>query len=436
MKLYSTIGQQAIYSVKDAVLGGLAPDGGLFMPAQINPLPQTFFDRLHDLTLPEICYHVAQTLLGEEIPEPTLRSIVEEAISFGAPVVPLRDGLHVQELFHGPSLAFKDFGAQFMARLMSYLHGTNTQQKLIILVATSGDTGGAVAAGFHRVPGIEVVILYPKNKVSALQEMQLTTLGDNITAMEIEGSFDDCQKLVKTCFRDDRLRQHLLLTSANSINISRLIPQSFYYFEGYRQVATYPEPIIYSVPSGNFGNLTAGLMARRMGLPIREFVAATNVNDVVPQYLLSGDYQPRASQPTLSNAMDVGDPSNFDRIQDLYGSTWNDIRQDIYGYSFTDAATEEAMIKVWSEDRYLLDPHGAVAYLGLKTHRQNHPFDKGIFMETAHPSKFKADVDRIINFDTPLHPTLAALVDKEPQKTMLPNDYSKLKSFLLDRFNR
>jgi threonine synthase len=431
VKLCTTYDPKSVFSLRDAVLQGLAPDGSLFVPKSLDPLPKHFFDRLPSLSLPEIsiaiCNHLFPSLSNKVIEE-----IITQSITFPAPVVQLTESLSVLELFHGPTLAFKDFGARFMAQLTSYYNRAESQ-KLIILVATSGDTGGAVASGFHKVPGIEVVILFPKNKVSAIQQKQLTTLGDNIKALEINGTFDDCQLLVKEAFQDHLLSERLRLTSANSINIARLIPQSFYYFEGYRQLTTLTNSVCFSVPSGNFGNLTAGLIAKRIGLPVLQFIAATNVNDVVPQYLKSSRYHPRSSIQTLSNAMDVGNPSNFDRMLHLYGSTWNDIRKDIQGYSFDDQQTIDAIREVYLEYSYLLDPHGAVGYLASQEFSRDNDASV-IFLETAHPSKFLETVNKATGKEWDLHPTLQKLSNQQETYTSLEKNFSGLRSFLLDSF--
>ena len=362
MRLYSTKNPTSFVSLKEAVFKGLPEDNGLFMPEFIPQLSNDFIKNLKNHSFQSIAFEVAKTLIGDTIPEKDLKNIVESAIDFPAPVVKLEDDTYILELFHGPSLAFKDFGARFMAQLMSYFNQGDNKE-LVILVATSGDTGGAVAAGFYKALGIKVVILYPSGKVSMLQEKQLTTLGENITALEVEGTFDDCQALVKKAFLDSELTHKIRLSSANSINIARLIPQSFYYFEAYKQLDTKGKPVIFSIPSGNFGNLTAGLFAKKMGLPIHQFLAATNANDVVPQYLASGSYKPIPSVRTLSNAMDVGNPSNFARMLNLYSSTWNNMIEDIKGYSYNDEQTKAAVKEVFSKYNYIIDPHGAVGYL-------------------------------------------------------------------------
>lgn len=441
MNLYSTKNKKKLVSLQEAVLKGLPEDNGLYMPVEIPALPSDFVANLPDFSFQEIAFNVAKSLFDDAIPERDLQTIVENAITFPAPVVRLDDETRILELFHGPSLAFKDFGARFMAQLMSYFN-KDENRELIILVATSGDTGGAVAAGFHNTPGIRVVILYPSGKVSFLQEKQLTTLGGNITALEVEGAFDDCQALVKKAFLDSELNQKLRLSSANSINIARLIPQSFYYFEAYKQLKRNHKEVVFCVPSGNFGNLTAGLMAQRMGLPIDHFIAATNVNDVVPAYLKSGKYQPTPSIRTISNAMDVGNPSNFARMIDFYGdgkslkgSTWNNMRSAISGFKFTDEETKEAIKQVFRQYKYILDPHGAVGYLALKSYQRQHPNTLGVVLETAHPAKFKDDMDEILGFSTPIPERLAILAKEKKEAILTPNDYSSFRSWLTNYFH-
>lgn len=442
MQLYSTKNRQLQVDLKEAIFSGLPPDNGLYMPNEIPRLPDSFFKSLHQLSFQEISFAICKNLFQGIIPDKEIGKIVESAINFPAPLVSLSEQEHILELFHGPSLAFKDFGARFMAQLMSY-YNQDEDQDLTILVATSGDTGGAVAAGFYKTPGIKVVILYPSGKVSALQEKQLTTLGHNITALEVNGTFDDCQELVKQAFLDQALREKIRISSANSINISRLIPQSFYYFEAYKQLVSKGEPVVFSIPSGNFGNLTAGLLAYKMGLPVHQFIAATNQNDVVPTYLKEGNYQPRPSVRTLSNAMDVGSPSNFVRMIDLFASAkgkgiptdtgiWKDMKQLISGYAFTDQETEEAIIEVKKQHNYLIDPHGAVGYLALKTYQKEHPNTQGIILETAHPAKFKEDMDRIIGKPTTVPERLSALMNKKKTATRLGIDYPEFHRWLLE----
>ena len=440
MKLYSTKNKTHQVDLREAVLKGLPPDNGLYMPEHIPALPPDFIQNLKQYSFPEIAFTVAHTLIGDSIPAADLKQLVEAALYFPAPVEKLDDETYVLELFHGPSLAFKDFGARFMAQLMSY-YNRGEDKELVILVATSGDTGGAVAAGFYQALGIEVVILYPSGKVSPLQEKQLTTLGHNITALEVNGTFDDCQAIVKQAFLDSELNEAVRLSSANSINISRLIPQSFYYYEAYKQLPDDGRPVVFCIPSGNFGNLTAGLLAKEMGLPIHHFIAATNDNDVVPEYLESGVYTPRPSVRTISNAMDVGNPSNFARMIDLYGglneeksSTWNNMRHAISGFGFSDAETEAALNSVLQQHNYLMDPHGAVGYLALKKYQSNHPGTKGVILETAHPAKFLEDMERVIGRAVPIPEALAAIAHKPKDAVWMENNYQDVKSFLLQKF--
>jgi threonine synthase len=433
MQFYSTNNPTLRASLQEAIFKGLPNDNGLFMPVEIPRLPEQFLKNLSNYSFSEIAFEVARNLLHEDIPETDLRRIVETAIDFPAPAVQLDERTYILELFHGPSLAFKDFGARFMAQTMSYFN-RKEDKELVILVATSGDTGGAVAAGFYQTPGIQVVILYPSGKVSPLQEKQLTALGHNITALEVEGTFDDCQALVKKAFLDQEVTKSIRLSSANSINIARLIPQSFYYFEAYKQVAGQGMPVVFSIPSGNFGNLTAGLMAQKMGLPIEHFIAATNANDVVPKYLNTGDYQPRPSQRTLSNAMDVGAPSNFARMLDIYCSTWNNMRQDISGYGFSDTETKQAMQEINSKYDYVIDPHGAVGYLALRKYQETHPDHLGVILETAHPSKFIEDVESILEKQIDIPERLAALSNAKKVSVKMNTEYSNFKPWLMERF--
>ncbi len=434
MKLYSTKNPTAFVSLKEAVFKGLPDDNGLFMPDFIPQLEADFIKNLKNHSFQSIAFTVAKTLLRGVIPDEDLKVLVERAIDFPAPVVKLDDSTHVLELFHGPSLAFKDFGARFMAQLMSYFNQEDTRE-LVILVATSGDTGGAVAAGFYKTLGIKVVILYPSGKVSMLQEKQLTTLGENITALEVEGTFDDCQALVKKAFLDRELTSKIRLSSANSINIARLIPQSFYYFEAFKQVETHGKPVVFSIPSGNFGNLTAGLFAQKMGLPVSKFIAATNANDVVPQYLASGTYTPTPSVPTLSNAMDVGNPSNFARMLDLYSSTWNIMKENIVGYAYDDETTRQAMREVKAKYDYVIDPHGAIGYLALKDYQKEQDTNAvGIILETAHPAKFLDDVEGILEQKIDVPERLASLADKKKESRLSPTDFGDFKNWLLANY--
>jgi threonine synthase len=442
MQLYSTKNKSLKVDLQQAVFQGLPEDNGLFMPVDIPRLPPAFFEKLPGMSLPEIGFEICQALIGDYIPSADLRAIVEKAIDFPAPVVQLDAQKYVLELWHGPSLAFKDFGARFMAQLMSYFNRGESQD-LVILVATSGDTGGAVASGFYQTPGIRVVILYPSGKVSLLQEKQLTTLGYNVTALEVDGSFDDCQALVKQAFLDADLRHKIRLSSANSINISRLIPQAFYYFEAYRQLMVQSaecDPVVFCVPSGNFGNLTAGILAQRMGLPVHHFIAATNVNDVVPAYLHTGQYQPRPSRPTLSNAMDVGNPSNFVRMVDLHGSlegdanlnqsTWESMREQVSGYAFDDEKTAAAVREIYQHYHYVMDPHGAVGYLALKDYQEKHPNTRGVILETAHPAKFLDDVEHILGREIVVPERLAELADRPKEAVSMTTHYEDFRSWL------
>jgi len=436
MKLYSTNRKSPEVSLKKAVLQGLACDGGLFFPTEIPELPESFFKKLTPLTsLQEIAITVASAFLKDEVPEKEIQKIVEDSINFDAPLIETGINLpnknypvYSLELFHGPTLAFKDFGARFMARLMG--HFREKKEEFTILAATSGDTGSAVASGFLKVPGIKVVLLYPSGKVSHIQEQQLTTMGHNVTALEIEGSFDDCQKLVKEAFMDGEIKN---LSSANSINIGRLIPQSFYYFYAYAQLPEHKISPIFSVPSGNFGNLTAGLIAKRMGLPVSRFIAATNANSIFPDYLESGHFDPKASVKTLSNAMDVGNPSNFARVLELYDNNLTKIREDIWGHSFLDEETADAIKEVYQKYNYLMDPHGAVAYLGIQQYMKQSLQAPTIFFETAHPAKFLDVVEPIIGEKVEIPDRLKKFLKKEKNSIKMAADFTELKEFLLSR---
>ena len=426
MLYYSTRNPAHQTTFREAVLNPLAPDGGLYMPADIPSLPSSFFKNLPSLSFPEIGYEVGKTFFHHDLPHDVLQTICEDAFTFPAPLVYLDEFTASLELWHGPTLAFKDFGARFMARVLAYLtRGEN--RETVVLVATSGDTGGAVAAGFFNVPGVKVVILYPSGRVSTVQEKQLTSWGGNITSLEVRGSFDDCQALVKKAFRDPELHPRVRLSSANSINIARLLPQLFYYFEAYKQVRDKKMPVTIAVPSGNFGNLTAGLMAKKMGLPVHKFIAATNANHVVPRYLSHGVYQPRPVIPTISNAMDVSAPSNFERILALYGSTWNHLTADVFGFWLDDTATRKAIRELYTNYRYIADPHGAIAYQSLKSTFS--PANK-IFLETAHPSKFPDITEDVIGFklafDTPGHAQQNRI-----GSTLIDNSYPAIKNIIL-----
>lgn len=434
MKLYSTNDKNNIVDLKEAVLNAFPKDRGLYMPTEFNSLDRSFLDNLSLYSFKELSFIVAQKLIGAYIPESDLYKIIDRAIDFPAPVVSLNNSISTLELFHGPTMAFKDFGARFMAELMSYFL-VNENRETTILVATSGDTGGAVAAGFHKVPGINVIILYPSGKVSPLQEKQLTTWGDNISAIEIEGVFDDCQALVKNAFVDQDLKKHYSFSSANSINIARLIPQSFYYFEAYKQLVSKSEDLVFCVPSGNFGNLTAGLLAHKIGLPIKHFIAATNVNDTVPEYLLSGEFKPKPSKETISNAMDVGNPSNFPRILELLkgtdeSSTWNNIKNLISGFSYSDEATSAAIKEIKTTHNYIADPHGAIGYLACQEYLKNHPKDHLVFLETAHPGKFSEPMEEALGpIDLP--ESLISFVNKKKVAKSCSSEYNDFKELLL-----
>ncbi|MEL6651468.1 MAG: threonine synthase [Bacteroidota bacterium] len=432
MKLHSTKNPSQKVSLKEAVLQGLPPDNGLYMPDEIPALPNAFFEQISDMSFEQMAYEVCRCLLQGAVPEIELETIVNDALGFDAPIVRLNKQTHILELFHGPTLAFKDFGARFMARLMGHFVG-NHSQKLTILVATSGDTGGAVASGFLGTEGIEVVILYPSGKVSELQEKQLTTLGQNITAIEIDGTFDDCQALVKQAFLDQDLSQKMRLSSANSINIARLIPQMFYYFRAWQQLEDKSQPVVMVVPSGNFGNLTAGLFAQKMGLPIDHFVAATNRNDVVPEYIQTGDYRPRPSVRTISNAMDVGNPSNFARMQALFGSSWDAFKGQISGFAYDDEQTRSAIKHIFETYDYVIDPHGAVGYLAWENYRSAKPQSQGIILETAHPAKFLDEVEAQTGESVWVPERLAKLRDRKKEAAFMAVDFEAFKACLLAR---
>jgi threonine synthase len=415
--------------LKEAILRSLPPDNGLYMPVSLPAPDPVFWSKWRDLSFQEIGHAVASAYFGEDVPEADLREIVDGTLAFDAPLVTLGPGDHMLELFHGPTLAFKDFGARFMARLMAWL--TRGDDRLLtVLVATSGDTGGAVASAFHQVPGTRVFILYPKGKVSGLQEKQLTTLGGNIHALEVDGTFDDCQRLVKSAFLDRPLAERLNLTSANSINLARLVPQSFYYIHSARQLPEGVDPV-FVVPSGNFGNLSAGLLARQFGLPVRGFVAATNRNDVVPAYLRSGSYQPRPSTATISNAMDVGAPSNFDRMQALFGGSWEGMKTVIHGDAFDDDATRAAIRTVKSLHDYEIDPHGAVGWLAAGRFRAAHPGTATITLGTAHPAKFIDVMEQELGSGAVEIPErLAILADRPKVATPMSADEADFKAWL------
>jgi threonine synthase len=434
MKFYSTNHQVPDVDLRTAVTKGLADDNGLFMPERIPHLSDEFFKTLPDKSLPEIGFEVASQFFGDDIAASDLKPLVDEVLNFDIPLVKVSENIYTLELFHGPTLAFKDVGARFMSRLLSYF--TRQKSEVInVLVATSGDTGSAVANGFYKVPGIRVFILYPKGLVSPIQEKQFTTLGENITAIEIDGTFDDCQRLVKQAFLDKELCSAMTLTSANSINLARLLPQSFYYYYGVAQMMK-QEPgkkIAISVPSGNFGNICAGLIAKRTGLPVDQFISATNVNDIVPQYLENGKFEPRPSVATIANAMDVGNPSNFVRILDLYGGSHEAITADIIGYSYNDDQIRETIREVYGKYNYLPDPHGAIGYRSLQEFLPKNQGFAGFFLETAHPAKFSQTIEETIGKAIELPERLKKIIEGEKKSSELSNDYEALKSFLLAR---
>ncbi len=432
MKYYSTNHTVPEVTLSDAVVKGLAADKGLFMPERIEKLPKSFFENIDKLSLQDIAVKVAEAFFGEDVEPEALEKIVRDTLSFDTPVVEVEKDIYSLELFHGPTLAFKDVGARFMARLLQYFIGKNTDGKTVnVLVATSGDTGSAVANGFLGVDGIHVYVLYPKGKVSPIQECQFTTLGRNITAIEVDGNFDDCQRLVKSAFLDDELNAEMLLTSANSINVARFLPQAFYYFSGYAQLKAKGKAneVVVCVPSGNFGNITAGLIAHRMGLPIKRFIAANNANDIFYNYLLTGEYNPKASVQTLANAMDVGDPSNFARVLDLYAGKHEVIASLISGTTFSDAEIAETMKECYETTGYVLDPHGACGYLALKQLLKEG--ETGLFLETAHPAKFHDTVIEIIGKEIEIPERLQEFMKGEKQSVSLTSNFPDFKSYLL-----
>jgi len=431
LRYRSTSRKAPLTSLRGAVLRGLAPDGGLYMPVEIARHSPEELEEFRRLPFTEVCFRVARPFATPDVPEEVLWQVVSEAINFPVNLVSLSPGLHILELFHGPTLAFKDFGARFMARLMGYFVRGETRP-LTVLVATSGDTGSAVAHGFLRVPGIRVVILYPSKRISEAQEKQFTTLGENITALEVAGTFDDCQRLVKLAFSDVELNKHAWLTSANSINIGRLLPQMFYHVAAYRQLPVASVPLIVSVPSGNFGNLTAGIFAKRIGLPVAKYVASTNANDAVPEYLRTGEFHPRAAQATYSNAMDVGNPNNFPRLLDLCRNRLEYVQKEIWGHGATDAETLAAMKVLHDRFGYIADPHTAVGVLGWEAYKHEHPEPaQGLVLATAHPAKFADVVKKAIGTAPPLPDRLAAYLKLDKLSLPIPGSYDEFKQFLL-----
>ena len=434
MKYYSTNRKAPLATLEEAVKRGLAPDRGLYMPERIVRLPEEFFRDMGEMDFHEIAFAAASAFFGEDIPSGDLKDIVCDTLNFDTPVVNIHDNIWALELYHGPTLAFKDVGGRFMARMLSYfVRQEKTDRKTTVIVATSGDTGSAVANGFLGVEGIDVIVLYPSGKVSEIQEKQFTTLGQNITALEVDGNFDDCQRLVKSAFMDEDLERTMTLTSANSINVARFLPQAFYYFNAYAQLkrAGHDSNIVFCVPSGNFGNITAGLFAWRMGLPVRRFIAANNRNDVFLEYLKTGEYTPRASVRTIANAMDVGDPSNFARILDLYGNSATLIRQDIAGCRYTDEEIGRTISSLYDKYGYLADPHGACGYQGLTDLLSDG--ETGIFLETAHPAKFKDTVEKIIGKPVEIPERLKDFMKKEKKSIKMTNRFEDFKEYLESR---
>lgn len=428
MKFYSTNNNNYTVGLEEAVCLGLPDDEGLFMPEEIPRLPGNFINNLSSLSLPEIGFEILRPYMHEDVADEVLSSICAEAFSFPAPLVKLKDNIYSLELYHGPTFAFKDFGARFMARLLGYFNSSNKGRNTI-LVATSGDTGSAVAAGFYQVENVEVIILYPQGKVSVLQEKQMTTLGGNVQAIAIDGNFDDCQQLVKTAFMDKKLSEKFGLTSANSINVARLLPQMLYYFYAYAHVSSKNKRVVFSVPSGNFGNLTAGILAKKMGLPIKHFIAATNANDIVPHYLTTGNFEPKQSIETISNAMDVGNPSNFARLQALFNHSLADFNSEISGYSYSDKQTRETIKLLYNEFGYMADPHGAIGYRALTEYLVNNDA-VGVFLETAHPIKFNREVEAIIGSTIAMPDSLAAVLEAEVKSHLCSSNYNDFKELL------
>ena len=431
MQYYSTNKKALPATLEEAVVKGLASDKGLFMPWTIKPLSQDFYDNIDRMSFQEIAYHVADAFFGEDVPADTLKQIGDDTLNFDVPLVKVKENIYSLELFHGPTLAFKDVGGRFMARLLGYFIRKEGKKQVNVLVATSGDTGSAVANGFLGVEGIHVYVLYPKGKVSEIQEKQFTTLGQNITALEVDGTFDDCQSLVKAAFMDKELNTHMQLTSANSINVARFLPQAFYYFYAYSQLKRMgkADNVVVCVPSGNFGNITAGLFGKKMGLPIRRFIAANNKNDIFYQYLQTGKYNPRPSIATIANAMDVGDPSNFARVLDLYGESHEEICKQISGTTYTDEQIRETVKCTYDETGYLLDPHGACGYRALVEELKDD--ETGIFLETAHPAKFLDTVERIIGDKVEIPAKLQEFMKGEKKSLPISKDFVSFKEYLM-----
>jgi len=429
--IYSSLNNNSSkVSFKEAVISGLAPDKGLYFPEKIPKLQNSFIKNIEDLTEYEIAYESILPFIKSDIPKNELKKIIYETLSFKFPLIKISENIHSMELYHGPTLAFKDVGARFMARCLGYFNKEKKSKEITVLVATSGDTGGAVADGFLDVKGINVIILYPSKKVSEIQEKQLTTLGGNISAVEVNGTFDDCQEMVKKSFLDKDILKSIRLTSANSINIGRWLPQMFYYFFAYKELKKFNKPIVISVPSGNFGNICAGLLAKKMGLPIDHFIASTNINDVIPRYLKTSKYLPKSSIQTISNAMDVGDPSNFIRISKIFNNNYNIIKSNLSGFKFEDNKTKEAIKEIYKDSNFIADPHGAVGYLGLKKYLKNHNNKIGVFMETAHPIKFIDVVENTLDIKLKLPEKIKKILKKEKRSTKI-DTYTELKDYLI-----
>lgn len=431
MKYYSTNKESPKATFKEATIKGQAPDKGLYFPETIPQVDKGLIGNIDELSNEVIAFNVIKPYVGNEIEEKELLRIVSETVNFPIPLVKVNDQISSLELFHGPTLAFKDVGARFMSRCLGYFL-KDEKKKVTVLVATSGDTGGAVANGFYDVQGVDVIILYPSGKVSPVQEKQLTTLGKNIHAIEVEGNFDDCQQMVKQAFADNDINQKLFLTSANSINVARWLPQQFYYFFAYKQWADKKHPPVISVPSGNFGNICAGILAKQSGLPVHHFIAACNSNDVVTQYLQTTNYQPQTAKPTLSNAMDVGNPSNFIRILEIFHHQFPDLAKNLSSFSISDEETMMTIKEVYEKTNYLLDPHGAVGYLSLERFLEKHPDRKGVFLETAHPVKFPDAVEEATSAKINMPPSLSSIMKAEKKSIKMKASYELFKNFLLD----
>ncbi|MGC1516998.1 MAG: threonine synthase [Maribacter sp.] len=429
MKFYSLHNIAPHVFFDEAVVNGIAPDKGLYFPSQITPLEASFFEKITSLSNEEIAFTAIHQFVKEVLPDAVLKNILKVVLDFEFPVVEITDSIGTLELFHGPTMAFKDVGARFMAQCLGYF-SRSVKEDVTVLVATSGDTGGAVANGFLGVEGVNVVILYPSGKVSEIQERQLTTLGQNITALEVDGMFDDCQAMVKNAFLDKELMAHMKLTSANSINVARWLPQLFYFLFAYKQAKSKGKEIVFSVPSGNFGNICAGLMAQRLGMPVKHFIAATNVNDTVPEYMRTMTYAPKPSTATISNAMDVGDPSNFIRIRHLFQDDFTELEKNLSAYAFNDTQTKEALSEIFNIGKYVADPHGAVGYLGLKKYQEQHPDTYGIFLETAHPVKFMDIVEETLSITLEIPAQIEKVMGK-PKKSIKISNYREFKNLLL-----